>query len=615
MVINEKGDVGIGTQDPSALLHLYDNVFTNSAVPLRIETNNTANLCGVQFKDPSTTGTPSAIGCSGNDLIFTTNTLVGGNNFALTIKQQGPGGEPYFGFGDNNPQRKYVFATNRPSGSPGQASTIMALYNRNTDSDSQASKVISLRNDLSNSTFIETGAIGHSLYDICSNTVGHSSDLQFYNSVNGSLQEGLELNHNGYINSFYDICMNCKIIDDLSAINFCDGTYIGPGASFDISTNQHLKIYSNTTTFYQLPGTPSNTEVVDIQGRYSQLRLIDTDDDTFAHFSQSGGRLAIRTTSYTDIPVFTVRDNSSVGINTFSPSAALQVNSSATDSALTIINQTNITPDSQGIGHIRVQGNGYSSFFSLDGNGLNIGHNSSSRDIRFLINENPRVYINNDSSLRIASNLQRPDSNNVQATTILLGKSYIFSNSDFGVYKSSSTGKKIFFRYGTIPTTNTEIGSIEFDSISSVRYNTTSDGRLKTNLQSFDAKKILKDITSYKFTWKDTNQISYGVIAQDILQIPDISNIISGNTSGNLWSMDDISFNFLQIDYSRLVPILLGTNKQLVYDNENLTSNITILQTDNNLLRANIVSLQNNFDILRANITDLTARIQTLESP
>ena len=99
------------------------------------------------------------------------------------------------------------------------------------------------------------------------------------------------------------------------------------------------------------------------------------------------------------------------------------------------------------------------------------------------------------------------------------------------------------------------------------------------------------------------------------MQIPDISNIISGNTSGNLWSMDDISFNFLQIDYSRLVPILLGTNKQLVYDNENLTSNITILQNDNNLLRANIVSLQNNFDILRANITDLTARIQTLEPP
>ena len=57
MVINEKGDVGIGTQDPSALLHLYDTQHTNGVIPLRIETN-TGNLCGLQFKDPSTIGTP-----------------------------------------------------------------------------------------------------------------------------------------------------------------------------------------------------------------------------------------------------------------------------------------------------------------------------------------------------------------------------------------------------------------------------------------------------------------------------------------------------------------------------------------------------------------------------
>lgn len=70
MVINEKGDIGIGTQDPSALLHLYDTQYTNGSIPLRIENTNTANICGVQFKDSSTVGTPSAIGCSGTDLIF-----------------------------------------------------------------------------------------------------------------------------------------------------------------------------------------------------------------------------------------------------------------------------------------------------------------------------------------------------------------------------------------------------------------------------------------------------------------------------------------------------------------------------------------------------------------
>jgi len=72
LTIKEGGDIGIGTQDPSALLHLYDTQYTNFAIPLRIETTNTANVCGIQFKDLSTIGTPAAIGCSGNDLLFNT---------------------------------------------------------------------------------------------------------------------------------------------------------------------------------------------------------------------------------------------------------------------------------------------------------------------------------------------------------------------------------------------------------------------------------------------------------------------------------------------------------------------------------------------------------------
>jgi len=36
--------------------------------------------------------------------------------------------------------------------------------------------------------------------------------------------------------------MSCNSIVDVSSISFCDGTYIGPGSSFDISTNQVFKI-------------------------------------------------------------------------------------------------------------------------------------------------------------------------------------------------------------------------------------------------------------------------------------------------------------------------------------------------------------------------------------
>ena len=39
-----------------------------------------------------------------------------------------------------------------------------------------------------------------------------------------------------------DISMNCGTISDVSGIYFCDGTYIGHGESFDISTNETFKI-------------------------------------------------------------------------------------------------------------------------------------------------------------------------------------------------------------------------------------------------------------------------------------------------------------------------------------------------------------------------------------
>lgn len=42
----------------------------------------------------------------------------------------------------------------------------------------------------------------------------------------------------------HDIDMSCNRILDVSSITFCDGTYMGPGASFDISTNQHLVLSS-----------------------------------------------------------------------------------------------------------------------------------------------------------------------------------------------------------------------------------------------------------------------------------------------------------------------------------------------------------------------------------
>jgi len=176
------------------------------------------------------------------------------NNQNLTIKSSGTkGGEPYFGFSEINPLRKYVLATDRPGGPGGQSATLLALYNRNFDN---ADTVLSFRNDISGNNsdgdpynFAETAAIGLDTFNFDTSGASHGTDLKLYNFVDDTLTEMIELNHNNYVNIRRDLCMNDNLINDVSGINFSDGTYIGQGNSFDISTSQILKVKNiNGTT-------------------------------------------------------------------------------------------------------------------------------------------------------------------------------------------------------------------------------------------------------------------------------------------------------------------------------------------------------------------------------
>jgi hypothetical protein len=166
------------------------------------------------------------------------------NNQNLTIKSSGTrGGEPYFGFSEINPLRKYVLATDRPDG---QSGTLLALYNRNFDN---ADIVLSFRTDISGNNsdgdpykFAETGAISLETYNFDTSDASHSTDLRLFNYVDDELNKMIELNHNNYVNILSDLCMNDNLINDVSGINFSDGTFIGQGNSFDISTSEVLKV-------------------------------------------------------------------------------------------------------------------------------------------------------------------------------------------------------------------------------------------------------------------------------------------------------------------------------------------------------------------------------------
>jgi hypothetical protein len=75
-----------------------------------------------------------------------------------------------------------------------------------------------------------------------------------YTGTTTTINSATVINDNLYVSG--DISLNCGSIYDVSSIYFCDGTYIGPGGSFDISTVDILKITSSDFTlnnsFYQV---------------------------------------------------------------------------------------------------------------------------------------------------------------------------------------------------------------------------------------------------------------------------------------------------------------------------------------------------------------------------
>jgi hypothetical protein len=241
-----------------------------------------------------------------------------------------------------------------------------------------------------------------------------------------------------------------------------------------------------------------------------------------------------------------ITSGGNVGIGTSSPTQGkLQVENSGGD---TLVNINNITTNGSGL-YMTVYTSG-----SLVSSGRILQDNSGGM----------RFYTGTTSDterMRITSGGELYWNLTGASGGSLNGGGVIFRNNS-GKYVQISTGVTIdtgliyFYKSdGAGSVTNT--GSIA-TSGNLTLYNTTSDYRLKEDLQDYNALNIISQLKTYDFKWKQSNVRDYGMIAHELQEI--LPTYVYGQKDA---IQQDGEIQLQQVDYSKIVPILVKSIQEL----------------------------------------------------
>ena len=112
--------------------------------------------------------------------------------------------------------------------------------------------------------------------------------------------------------------------------------------------------------------------------------------------------------------------------------------------------------------------------------------------------------------------------------------------------RTTSNGNLVLFRRG-----GTQVGTISVNTTSTT-YNTSSDYRLKEDLQDFKGLDLVSKIPVYDFKWKSSNDRSYGVMAHQLQEV--LPQAVSGDKDAE---------EMQSVDYSKIVPLLVKSIQEL----------------------------------------------------
>ncbi|WP_291810295.1 tail fiber domain-containing protein, partial [Limnobacter sp.] len=322
---------------------------------------------------------------------------------------------------------------------------------------------------------------------------------------------------------------------------------------------RHLSVNSGSSSGYiQLVNTNSGTGAsngfeIKLDSAGSLVDLINRENGDMRFLTNNTERMRIDSSG-------------NVGIGTSSPSQALEVHGTNSRIYLTDANEE-ISMNEFGDGQLSLDANGYTGAIAIDGTGMHVYHNSSTRSLILGTNETCRFEI--DGSGRIGLGPQ----GSIQ-TNGMFGI-YNINYSRYPIYSASSNTYAPFMALFQ-NASHTTIGSIRMSGTTGVSYNTSSDYRLKENVTELtDGITRIKELQPKRFNFiDDPDRTVDGFVAHEVTAVPEA-------ISGEKDEVDDEGNPKYQgIDQSKLVPLLTAALQEAIAKIEDLETRVAALEAD-----------------------------------
>ena len=188
--------------------------------------------------------------------------------------------------------------------------------------------------------------------------------------------------------------------------------------------------------------------------------------------------------------------------------------------------------------------NNYSRLMFSINNNINgheglIRYNTSDYHMGFFTDASEKMRLDSSGNLLVGA-----------TDTVSSSKQYVKFGSGRGIGIEDTTGgtgtQVIWFRSGT-----TQVGNININPTSTA-YSTSSDYRLKEDLQDFKGLDMVSKIPVYDYKWKADDSRSYGVMAHELEEV--LPQAVTGDKDAE---------EMQSVDYSKIVPLLVKSIQEL----------------------------------------------------